>query len=156
MDKGIHYRAMRAGEEAAVSALIMGVFRVFVGPEYPPQGRETFRGYTSPEALAARSREGHFALVAEGDVQLAGVIEMRQHRHVSLLFVDHRFHRRGVARGLLQRALEIARQAHPELQEVTVNSSPYAVPVYERLGFAVAEPPKTDQGMTFIPMVLSL
>ncbi len=95
-------------------------------------------------------------LVATLKDRIAGVIEIRQHDHISLLFVNKRLQRKGIAKDLLQKALEVMRTAKPDLERVTVNSSRYGVPVYEKLGFHRTGPERTVNGIAFIPMVLRL
>ncbi len=62
------------------------------------------------------------------------LIELRDNDHVSLLFVDSRFQRHSLARELLMRAPSVGRPAKPGLDRVTVNSSRFGVPIYEKLG----------------------
>ena len=40
----------------------------------------------------------------------------------------------------------------PELTDVTVNSSPYAVEPYEKMGFAVSGPRDAKGGVISVPM----
>lgn len=156
MNGAIIYRRMQAGEETIVCAMIERCFQTFVAPGYAPEGVQEFLAYASPEPMAERVRGGSFVLVAESGGVVAGMIEMRDHDHVSLLFVDAAFMRRGISRELLRRALDICRAARPDLQVVTVNSSPYAVPVYERLGFYVLSPEQETNGIGYTPMALPL
>jgi len=81
---------------------------------------------------------------------------MRGHHHVSLLFVAPEFQRRGIAKELLRQALQICRANAPGLSEISVNSSSYAAPIYEKLGFRRAGERQVRNGIGFIPMVLKL
>jgi GNAT superfamily N-acetyltransferase len=156
MSAAITCRPMMAGEETAVCAMIERCFKTFVAPGYTPEGVREFLAYASPEPMAGRVRGGSFVLMAESGGVVAGMIEMRDHDHVSLLFVDAAFMRRGISRELLRWALGICRAARPDLQIVTVNSSPYAVPVYERLGFHALSPEQESNGIRYTPMALPL
>jgi predicted GNAT family N-acyltransferase len=147
---------MQAGEESVVCDLVARVFEAFVEPGFSPEGVEEFLGYTEPEALAQRAQDNHFVLVAATGDEIVGMIEVRNHDHVSLLFVDARVHRRGIGRGLVQRALDICLNGRPDLQQIDVNSSLYAVPAYERLGFRQVGPERVENGIRFVPMVLEL
>jgi predicted GNAT family N-acyltransferase len=147
---------MQPGEESAVCDLIARVFEEFVEPGFSPEGVLEFLGYTKTEALARRAHDNHFVLVAAAEDEIVGMIEVRNHDHVSLFFVDARVHRRGIGRELLQQALDICRHHRPDLRQVDVNSSLYAVPVYERLGFRPAGPEQVKNGIRFVPMVLEL
>ena len=71
--------------------------------------------------------------VADIDGRVVGFIAIRDHRHLFHMFVDKAYHRRGIARQLW----EVARKAAIEAGNpgvFTVNSSNYALPVYEALG----------------------
>ncbi len=152
----ITYRVIEPGEEKKVSELVLESFGEFIRHEYSQEGIDEFRRYAQPEALEQRSRADHCVLVATVKDRIAGVIEIRQHDHISLLFVDRRLQRKGIAKDLLQKALEVMRTAKPDLERVTVNSSRYGVPVYEKLGFHQTGPERTVNGIAFIPMVLRL
>ncbi len=139
---------MEPADAAAVSQLIVDLFTEFIGPEYTDEGRVEFLRYVQPDALVARTRSNHLLLVAMAGERPAGVIELRDNDHVSLLFVASRHQRHGIARELLDRALT----AKPGLDRVTVNSSRFGVPAYERLGFRQTGPERTVNGIVFIPM----
>ena len=104
--------------------------------------------------ISARVGSDHLVVVAHTVDGLAGMIEIRQNNHVSLLFVGKRFQRQGIARKLLHNALAEARQQAPDLERVTVNSSRYGVPAYEKLGFQQTGPERIVKGIAFIPMAL--
>ena len=152
----VRYRVMEPDEVACVSALILAAFDEFIEPEYTPQGVEAFRKYVQPDVLAGRTAQDHFVLVAARGGELVGMIEMRQNNHVALLFVDKRTHGHGIARELLDHALAAARSKTPELERVTVNSSRYGVPAYEKLGFRQTGPERAVNGIVFIPMAKRL
>jgi GNAT superfamily N-acetyltransferase len=152
----ITYRAMRPGESASVSALVLAAFEQYIAPEYTPQGIEEFRKYAGAAEIRERLAKGHFVLVASTDDGLAGMIEIRQNNHVALLFVAGAFHRQGVARALLDHGLATAREQDPDVERVTVNSTRYGVPAYQRLGFRQTGPERAVNGIVFIPMAMRL
>jgi len=152
----VEYRFMKPGEENDAGALVRGVFRTFVAPQYSREGVDEFLRYVEPEAMATRAEANHFVLVAEVDGKIMGAIEVRNCSHISLLFVEGQFQRQGVARELLRRALEICADNQPEVREFTVNSSPNAIGAYERLGFQSLGPEQTVNGIRFVPMSLEV
>lgn len=152
----IAYRPMGADEPGAVSTLVLAEFEQYIAPDYTPQGIEEFRNYADADAIRQRSAEGYFILVASTDDGLAGMIEIRQSNHVALLFVAEAFHRQGVARALLDHGLAAARVRDPDLERVTVNSTRYGVPAYEKLGFRQTGPERDVNGIAFIPMAMQL
>ena len=159
MDDAISFREMKAGEEKAVSQLVTRIFNEFIAPGYSAEGVREFLRYIKPEILRQLAQEGHLFLVAAVKDKIVGVIliRIRNHRnHITLLFVDAKYHRRGIARTLLNRALEIRRGRDPTIEEITVKSSPYAVLIYEKLGFQQLQPEQVENGIRFVPMVLEL
>jgi GNAT superfamily N-acetyltransferase len=147
---------MRQGEERDACRIVRESFSSFVAPDYSAEGVREFLKYADPVAMRRRFREGHVVLLAVAGERILGVMEIREFRHISLLFVDRADHRQGVARDLLNKALEICTEERPSLAEITVFSSPYAVEIYEHLGFRRTGPERTCTGIRFIPMSLTL
>ncbi len=159
MENAVSFREMKFGEEKAVSDLVVRTFNEFIAPGYSSEGVEEFLSYVKPESLRRIAQEGRLFLVAVMKDEIVGVITMgvrNRVNHIIFFFVDARYHRRGIARELLQRALEIRRGCDPTMSEVTVNSSPYAVRIYEKLGFQKLGPERVENGIRFTPMVLKL
>jgi len=156
MDDAVSYRAMASGEEGEISGLINRVFDEFIAPGYTPAGIQEFRKYVQAKAIMQRSEADHFVLVAIAAEKIVGVIEIRANEHLSLLFVDSEFQGRKISRELLRRALDICRHHRPDLAQMSVNSSPYAVPIYKRLGFEPTGPEAVLNGIRFVPMRLNL
>ena len=101
--------------------------------------------------MSARLAQNHFALVAVENRVITGLIEVRSYSHISLLFVKKEYHRKGIAGELLKSALEKCRQEKSYLRFLGVNSSPYAVHIYEKLGFVKTGPEQTINGIRFTP-----
>lgn len=147
---------MKPGEEVAVCDLIIRVFNEFVAPEYSLEGVQEFLRYVEPDLLSKRSKVNHFVIVAVAQDRVVGVVEVRDNDHISLFFVDNQFHQIGIGKALMGKALEICRKDKPYVSHVSVNSSLYAVPIYEKLGFHQSEPRQIRDGMVILPMVLEL
>jgi GNAT superfamily N-acetyltransferase len=151
----IHYRSIRPHDEQAVSHLVAQVFMQFIAPLYAPEGVSEFLQYASPTAMSRRLHHEHFVLVAEHRDKIVGMIEVRDHDHISLLFVDGAHQRQGIARQLVKRALEVCLKRNPRLRAFTVYASPNAIGAYERLGFRATGPEQERNGMRFVPMALT-
>jgi ribosomal protein S18 acetylase RimI-like enzyme len=152
----LEYRPMKHGEEAEVSDLVLRVFDEFVAPQFSKEGVQEFRNYADPHLFLLRSRWDHFVLLAATQKEIAGMIEVKDDGHVTLFFVDRRFQERGVGGELLRRALEVCQRRNQKLSNATVNSSPNAVGIYERLEFRRAGPEQAEDHIRFVPMVLDL
>ncbi len=147
------YRFMQPGEERAVSDLVTRVFSQFVAPAFVRRGVLSFLSYAKPRSLAARSRADYVVRIAQVQTRIVGMIEIRAYRHISLLFVEKQFQGQGISKALLQQTLDLCRRQHPDLTGITVNASPYAVAIYERLGFRQQGPEITENGVRFTPMM---
>jgi len=73
-----------------------------------------------------------------------------------MLFVKKDYHRRGIARSLFQTAVKEICKKQDNVSKITVNSSPYAVEVYHRLGFVDIDKEQTVNGIRFTPMAYLL
>lgn len=151
----VNIRRMRRGEVVEVIELVRKVFLQFEAPDYTVEGVEEFFRYANPEALLTRAAN-HLVLVCLVEERIAGMIEIRNHAHISLLFVGPAYQQRGLARRVLERAIAICRRDKPDFSGLTVNSSPYAVPIYRKLGFQETSPECSLNGIRFIPMQISL
>ena len=81
--------------------------------------------------------------------ELVGIIATRSEgTHVALFFVDGKYHRQGIGKMLFQ----AARSANTT-GKMTVNSSPYAVCVYHKLGFKDTDTEQVVNSLRFTPMV---
>ena len=156
MDEAVTYRVMNPADVIDVSELITRVFNQFIAPEYSIEGVQEIHHYIQPSAVKARQETNHFALISVVQDKVVGMIEVRNYNHLSLLFVASEYQRRGIAKELFRRALQICRATEPKLSEITVNSSPYAAPIYEKLGFCRTGSKQVRNGIGFIPMVLQL
>ncbi|HEX6368143.1 MAG TPA: GNAT family N-acetyltransferase [Longimicrobium sp.] len=151
----MHIRPATPADAAAISALIMSVSPAFtVRPD--GEGAEEFFATISPGAIAGYLASPDYAYrVAEEDGALAGVVAIRGGTHLFHLFVSPAFQRRGLSRRLWETALKAAMQAG-DPAELTVNSSLYAIPVYEHFGFRPTGPREEKHGVAWVPMKLVL
>jgi GNAT superfamily N-acetyltransferase len=147
---------MKSGEENDVVNLVLEVFDDVVAPQYNNEGITEFRKYAHADALADRLKQGDIVELAAFEGKIIGVIEMRENSHIALLFVKKAHQRQGIARELLGRAIDICRKRKPDLQKITVNSSPNAVGAYHKMGFTDIEDEKVVNGIRFVPMELIL
>ena len=149
-------REVTPSDIPAYAALIRSVYDEFVAPDYPEEGNRTFYDFIDEAACRARLDAGNFMICAEADGKIVGAHEVRNGNHISLFFVAKEFHGRGIGRMLFEEARFRIDLAQPDVTEITVHSSPYAVTVYERLGFEKTGPLEQRSGIIFQPMAYSL
>lgn len=128
--------------------LVWNVFLQFEAPEYSAEGVEEFhQSIRNPEFLATLRTYGAFQ-----NGRLIGVIATRSGGgHIALFFVDGAHQRQGTGRALFERVC----QDNP-FDTMTVNSSPYAVPIYHRLGFTDTDVEQVTNGLRYTPMICQI
>jgi len=146
----ITYREMRCGEEQAVCDLVRQIFNKFVAFDYGTAGIEEFFRFANPTAMTTRVKAGGYVLVARTSDSLVGMLEFAPPDRIAMLFVS--FRHQGIARELLARAIRHALAASPPVSKLTVHSSPYAEPIYRKMGFNQVGDVTTENGITYILM----
>jgi GNAT superfamily N-acetyltransferase len=149
-------REIEENEIAEVHALVSSVFDEFVAPLFSDEGVNEFKSFIDPQKLRERLSLNSFILVAEIDVEMVGVIGIRDWCHIFLLFVRGNHQDKGIARALLSEALKRCNEVKPDLEKITVNSSPNAVGAYWRMGFIPTREEQLTNGIRYVPMVLDL
>jgi ribosomal protein S18 acetylase RimI-like enzyme len=132
-------RALTPEDIPAAAALLRCAAEEFILHESSPADGALFLAEQGEEGIRGFLAKGYVYHVAEVDGELAGFIAIRERSHVYSLYVDKRFHRRGIARRLWDAAREAALGPdHPGA--FTVNSSNHAMPFYASLGFVPTAP----------------
>lgn len=144
-------RQMTSEDLDTVSALCIDSFTQSVADSLSEQGIATFKKLASSESLAGRMKADNLMFIFEEAEKLSGVIELKEGRHVAMLFVDPNHQRRGVGKALLSAALKHARSG-----TVTVRASLSSVPAYISYGFECAGEVAESAGLVYQPMELDL
>ena len=129
-------------------ALVWEIFGEYEAPDYSEQGvKEFYKSIHEPEWISALQVYGAF-----DEDKLVGVLATRNNgKHIALFFVKGAYHKRGIGRTLFEHFLKECPAG-----VITVNSSPYAVPVYHKLGFIDTDKEQTSNGIRYIPMKRNL
>jgi GNAT superfamily N-acetyltransferase len=138
------------------SDLVIHIINEFVVHDYLEDGVWECLRALQQKHIMSNSLIHHFVLTAEIADVLVGTIEIRENNHISMFCVEKEYRRRGIGRILLRRALEICMENNPNLSEVTVNSLPGAVYIYERLGFHSEIPEHMQINIPYTPMHLDV
>ena len=124
--------------------LVWRVFCKYEAVNCPEDGKQAFYDAVhSEDYLTQLTAYGAFV-----DGSPVGIIATRnQGSHIALFFVEGKYHGRGIGRKLWNSVL-----AENDAEEITVNSSQYAVEIYRKLGFEQTASAQTEDGIIFIPM----
>lgn len=124
--------------------LIWTTFLQFEAPDYSDKGIESFKNFIENKDII-NSLEFWGAY---DNNKLNGIIATNESRkHICCFFVRAECHRQGIGRKLWEHLLN-----HNQNSIITVNSSPYAVPVYHKLGFTDTNSEQLTDGMRYTPM----
>ena len=135
--------------------LAWDTFLIYEAPDYSVRGVHNFRNFVRDPLLKKMFTYGEYiAIGAFSDKRMVGIIGVRNTNHISLLFVDRDFHRMGIASSLIDRYIGDAKKNG--ITYVTVNSSPYAVDFYHKIGFVNITDEVEKDGIRFTPMRLNL
>jgi len=139
--------------------LVINVFTEFVAPDYSDQGKNAFENYLKNkyEEISCGSifenSGGRYIFACYQEGKIVGVIATKNHHsRISLMFVDKQYHKSGVSKHMFNFVLEKVKQIGV-IPQITVSSSPYAVKVYEHLGFMKTGDQQETDGIIFIPMI---
>lgn len=102
-------------------------FLRFEADVYTAEGVKNFENFITDSTLYRMFIMGAYQMfVAVADGGIVGMITLRDSQHISLLFVDERYHRQGIGRALLSYLTHYMGE-EMGLHRVTVNASPYGV-----------------------------
>lgn len=136
--------------------LVKETFLEYEGPDYCDEGIQEFLNFIEPAFIKKEMENNHMQFYGYYDYKvLKGVIAMRAYTHVSLFFVKGCYHHKGIGRALFKEARGVAKE-QKQAEKLTVNASPYAVKIYEHLGFTKDQEEQTVNGIRFTPMTLTI
>lgn len=135
----------------AVSAICMDSFLRSVAGTLSDEGITTFSNIAARDAFLDRMKGDNLMLVADNNENVEGVIELKEGRHVAMLFIRPERQKSGIGRKLLLSALN-----HAKVKTVTVSASLSSVAAYEKYGFECSSEVGESAGLIYQPMELKL
>lgn len=141
-------REMNKNEIDVVRKLVLDTFIEFEAPDYSEEGIQSFKDFIFDDEKFLNLKIN----VIEIDDKIVSMIAIRNRTHIALLFTNKDFHKKGLARKLFNDFKSSLKDG----DKITVNSSPYAVEVYKKLGFEIVEPEQTVDGIRFTKMMMEI
>lgn len=145
-------RWARPEEWTPAMSMIWKTFLKFEGNVYTPEGIRNFLDFITDEELLQSFFAGEYLLLVALDKgKIIGAASVRDNNHLSLLFVDEKYHKQGVGRALMDTLCFYLKTEQGE-SYMSLKSAPYAVGFYERLGFEATGPQEHYSGIHVTPM----
>ena len=133
-------------------ALAWKTFMQFEADVYTAEGVRNFEDFITDTTLHRMFIMGVYQMfVALDRKQIVGMLTLRNTSHISLLFVDEKYPRRGIGRALLGYLQEYL-LSETGISKITVNAAPYGVAFYHKLGFRDLRPEEEKDGIKYTPM----
>ena len=142
---------MEKDDAEEVSKIVVSSFLHSVADHLSDEGIATFMDISSPESFRKRLNEDNLMFVSEGVDGIKGIVELKEGRHVAMLFVEPEVQCMGIGRELVKEALKYSRA-----DSVTVSASLTSVIAYEKYGFETVGQEEEKQGLRYRPMKFEL
>ncbi len=139
------YELMKPDDAQKVFDLVSISFEKFVRCDLTEDGVDEF--FRASRKFIFERPENHILYIVRTGDKIAGMIDVRDQRHICLFFVSSEFQGKGLGRGLLKCVLDCVKDGI-----LSVNSSVFAVAVYKKLGFEQLKPVQILNGIKYVPM----
>lgn len=141
-------RKLDKTEYDRATSLALEVYIQCGAEDFDEEGLNSFKSFIFSEQLMNE-------LVIYGafdNENLVGIMGTKNEgKHLSLFFIGKEHHRKGIGKQLFNFAIK-----HCPVNEMTVNSSTYAIPFYQSLGFDKIVGKQCTNGITYTPMKFTI
>jgi GNAT superfamily N-acetyltransferase len=144
-------RKVQPADLPRLSSLCIDAFMGSVASTLTEEGINTFKKIASVDGFANRMEADNKMLACEDGGEVIGVVELKEGRHIAMLFVDPCRQKKGVGRSLISAVLPCTRRA-----VLTVNASLTSVPAYLSYGFKCTGEAGELAGLKYQPMEMVL
>ena len=144
-------REIDMSEYEQAMSLVLNTFNEYIAPDYSKRGVDTFTKLMNSDDFKHKFENKEKAMLGCFDEnQIIGVLFVRDKSHISLFFVKKEYHHKGVGKNLFEFLVKDLKEHGIHI--VSVNSSPYAVDFYHKLGFNDIDTEITIDGIRSTPM----
>ena len=144
-------RKMELTDLACVNALCIDSFMASVAPTVTEEGIETFKNIASEGEFIHRMDADNEMIVYEESGKVVGMIELKEGRHIAMLFVLPTFQKKGIGRTLISAIMPKVRG-----NILTVSASLSSISAYINYGFKYSGKVRESEGLKYQPMDMSL
>lgn len=156
MDKGTagiyQIRWAHESEWASAMKMIWRTFLRYEGKDYTEEGIRNFFDFITDDDLYVAFLKGDYQMMvaAEGS-RIIGAGTIRNKNHLSLLFVDEEYQRKGIGKAIINGLCRYLKEEAGE-RYMSLKAAPYAVEFYHKLGFYTVKPEEEYSGIRVTAM----
>jgi GNAT superfamily N-acetyltransferase len=152
---GITIRRFRASDTKAVVQMISETFTRFNAPDATPEGARWFlESLKNTHNIRTRFLQSPICYVACRGSRIVGMVRGRTTTGLNTLFVDGRYHGKGIGRRLVERFERDAAKTGTKV--IKLGATMHAVPFYTRMGFKKTTGVRNHHGIKVQPMKKAL
>jgi len=144
-------RIINSADLGSVSSVCIDAFMGAVAPTLENQGINTFQSIASIAGLESRMGANNEMLVYEDNDEVMGFLELKDGRHIAMLFVSPRAQKKGVGKSLI-----LAMLPYVKNNIITVSASLTSVQAYLHYGFECVGEASESAGLKYQPMEIEL
>lgn len=150
--KPYEVRWAHESEWAPAMKMIWRTFLKYEGKDYTREGIQNFFDFITDDNLYVAFLKGDYQMmVAVDGSRVIGAGTIRSGNHLSLLFVDENYHRKGVGRAILNGLCDYLKREAGE-RYMSLKAAPYAVDFYRKMGFRTVKPEEEYSGIRVTEM----
>ncbi|MDP2562419.1 GNAT family N-acetyltransferase [Psychrobium sp. 1_MG-2023] len=148
-------RQAQRADCAEISYLITRNAKLLLNEDFDGDGLNFFLNTVTERAIREYMDQGFNYLVAQANNEIIGVIAIKDNSHMFHLFVDKNYHKKGIAKQLWESIYTQSVESGNN-GTFTLNSTSYALPVYQRWGFTCTDELQIRHGIRYTPMSLTV
>lgn len=157
-------REATTDDAETISSLILEVANNQLRSEFSDDGWQLFQKLLSLKTQVGLIKDKkYFYLVAIESNAIVGVLCIKERSHIFHFFVDSKYQGLGVGKILFNTYLDDLynpqfnyRTEPKKFTEVTVNSSDFGLPIYQKLGFKIKNGRQMKNGVCYTPMTYAV
>ena len=135
----------------SVSSVCIRAFMASVAPTLQEEGIKTFHSIASVNGLESRMDTDNEMFVYEENGEPIGFLELKEGRHIAMLFVSPSAQKKGVGKSLVSAMFPYAKN-----NVITVSASLTSVPAYLHYGFKCNGEASESAGLKYQPMKIEI
>ena len=150
------FEEMKEEELKETLELVKRVFDEFEAPDYTGEGVTNFYKFIAYDSILEQLKNNFKIFVAKVEDKIIGMVCIRDCSHIAMLFVDKKYHKKGIGTELMNIAKNYCKEKNGDNYKITVNSAPFAIDFYHKIGFKDTGKEQTVDGIRFLPMQISI